>query len=163
MKPYTHILLLVFGFALLCVSLAAEAQPTVTFNLDVSDLLAAEVDQNTAEITITRSDDGNTAASLDVYVLIGGMAALNADYTASNLGWGGVDCCTYFIRIPADQQTQTVLLTPDQDNMIEGDENITFTLLDPQDPNSDYTVGSPSVAVVIILDFQDVIFRDSFE
>jgi hypothetical protein len=73
MKPYTHILLLVFGFALLCVSLAAEAQPTVTFNLDVSDLL------------------------------------------------------------------------------------------DPQGPNSDYTVGSPSVAEVIILDFQDVIFRDSFE
>jgi hypothetical protein len=49
------------------------------------------------------------------------------------------------------------------DEIEEGDEHDTFTLLGPQLTGLDYTVESPSQAEIIILDFVDIIFHDGFE
>jgi hypothetical protein len=133
-------LLLVFGFALFSVPSTSEAQPTITLTVD--DGSAAEAGQGTGEFTVTRSNDGNTAAYLRVYLEVVGIALRGTDYATTNLNFAGGS--TYYLNIPAASLSQSVILTPAVDNLIEGVENITFTLLEPQLAGHDYTVGSPS-------------------
>jgi hypothetical protein len=45
----------------------------------------------------------------------------------------------------------------------EGNETVSVTLLGPRSAGHDYTVGTPSEAELIIVDFVDGIFKDSFE
>ena len=68
-----------------------------------------------------------------------------------------------FITFSASSLSQSVVLTPVFDEIEEDDENVTFSLLGPQLAGHDYTVGEPSLAEIIILDFVDIIFRDGFE
>jgi hypothetical protein len=159
LKPHIHILMLIFGFALLSVSSVADAQPTV--NLTSVDTTAAEAGQETAGFSVTRTDDANTAGVLRVFLEITGSAGINSDYTTANLN--GYTGTTYFVDIAPNELSGNVLITPILDNRIESDENIVVTLLAPIDANHQYTVGSPSAVEAIILDFRDVIFRDSFE
>jgi len=141
------------------ISSAAEAQPTVTFT--AIDGSAAEAGQETAGFSVTRTDNGNTAAILRVYVQTGGTATIGSDYSTTNMGY--VEPNVYFIDIRANDLSTSVILTPVFEELEEGTENILVTLLDPRGINDDYTVGSPSQVEVTILDFQDLIFKDSFE
>ena len=65
--------------------------------------------------------------------------------------------------MPASMLSQSAALTPALDNPIEGVENVTFTLIDPQLAGHDNTLGPPSEAEIIILDLVDRVFIDGFE
>jgi len=133
------------------------AQVTLT----VDDALAAEIDQDKASFTVTRSSNGNVAAALNVFVQRSGSATINADY--STLYLNGYSGDTYYVQIPANQLSQTVTLTPVFDEVEEGDETAAFILQNPLSQGHDYTIGAPSRAEITIRDFVDVIFSDSFE
>jgi len=107
LKLHVRILLLVFGFVLPGVSIAGEILPVVTLTQD--DVSAAEAGQDTGEITISRSNDGNTAAALRVYLEIGGSAVQGIDYSTTNLSWAVGT--TYYLTIPATALSQSVTLT----------------------------------------------------
>jgi len=145
LKLHVRILLLVFGFVLPGVSIAGEILPVVTLTQD--DVSAAEAGQDTGEITISRSNDGNTAAALRVYLE---SAVQGIDYSTTNLSWAVGT--TYYLTIPATALSQSVTLTPLRDNLIEDVENITFVLVEPQLVGHDYTIGSPSEGGVTISD-----------
>ncbi len=148
LKQYFHIFLMVSGFSLFGISSAAEAQPTVTFT--AIDGSAAEAGQETAGFSVTRTDDGNTAAILRVYVQTGGTAAIGSDYSTTNMGY--VEPNVYFIDIRANDLSTSAILTPIRDNLIEDEEDITITLLGPRGVGNDYTVGTPSEAGATISD-----------
>jgi hypothetical protein len=76
---------------------------------------------------------------------------------------GGAGGSNYYLEILPGELSRSVLLTPRLDNFIEGDEAITITLIDTLDVNHQYSMGSPSQVELIILDFRDVVFTDSFE
>ena len=72
------------------------------------------------------------------------------------------DANQYWLVIPAGQQTLTLVITPVQDSIYEGDETVIFTLVE----DSTYTVGEPPGAQLTLVDdelFVDGIFKDSFE
>jgi hypothetical protein len=140
--------MLIFGLAMFGISSAAEAQPTVS--LTSVDSAATEAGQETAGFSVTRTDDANTATTLRVFLEVTGSAGHNADYTTTNLnGYSGT---TYYVDIPPNDLSRSVLITPVLDNQIENDENIVVTLLAPLDANHQYTLGSPSVAEATITD-----------
>ena len=125
---------------------SAEAQPSVTLTIDDAD--AAEAGQATGAFTVTRT--GDTAASLEVWLTIGGSAVVGPDYVAPGLsGRGGSD---YSVNIPGGQLSRTITLTPAQDNLAEGAENFTVMLRAPGDVGHDYTIGAPSAGEIVITD-----------
>jgi len=58
------------------------------------------------------------------------------------------------------QTTRTVTLQPILDNLIEGDENITVQLIDV---DAAYTAPDENTIELIIADYVELIFMDSFE
>jgi len=157
--PQTRILLLVFGLALCGISPAVEAQSTVI--LDDFDPSSSEAGQETAEVTVTRDNGGDTTTRLRVYLTRDGSATIGTDYTTQNLI--GVTGNTYYINIEANELSKTVIITPVLEQIEEADETVIFTLLGPGLGGNEYTIGSPSQAEAIILDFRDLVFSDSFE
>ena len=49
------------------------------------------------------------------------------------------------------------------DEFEEGDETVSFSLLPPQLVGHDYTIGVPAQQQIVILDYIDRVFMDSFE
>ncbi|MEE4173610.1 MAG: Calx-beta domain-containing protein [Xanthomonadales bacterium] len=140
-------ILLVLAF-FLALPITAMGQSTVT--LSVNDALAGEAGQDPGSFTVTRSDSGNTAAALFVWVTIGGNATAGVDYTLTNAVFrGGTD---YQVTIPAGQLSTPVTLTPLRDNLDEGAENFTVELRSPGTAGSDYTIGNPNSAELTIAD-----------
>ena len=129
--------------------------------LSVDDASAAEAGQDTAGFTVTRTGNGNPAVSMNVFVERSGSATIGSDYTTTNLN--GYSATTYYVVIPANQLSQSVTLTPVFDEIVEGDETAGFKLLGPLSVGHDYTIGIPDQGEILILDFVDGIFADSFE
>jgi hypothetical protein len=129
--------------------LAAWAQPVVT--LSVNDDSAAESGQDPASLTVRRTDDGNLAASLAVWITVGGTAQANGDYTFTNLGFASAPS-DYVVVIPGGELARSVTLTPRRDNIAEGTESVTFNVRAPGSPGSDYLIGTPSAAGFSIAD-----------
>ena len=137
----------------------ADDVTEVTLILD--DGSADEAGQDPGSFTVTRSDSGNTAAPLFVWVTIGGTADRGTDYSLTNAVFaGGTD---YQVAIQAGQLSTTVTLTPVVDQTLEGDETAIFTLRSPGTNGSDYTAGDPSDVLIVIKDRTDSIFKDGFE
>ncbi len=108
--------------------------PTVT--VSATDASASEQGTDVGVFTFSRT--GSTAAPLTVNYTAGGTATAGVDYAALS---GAV-------TIPAGASSQTVIVTPADDAVVEGDETVTATLAG----NVNYSVGSPSSATVTIHD-----------
>jgi hypothetical protein len=83
--------------------------------------------------------DGSTAGPISVFVQLTGTAQYNADFTYANLN--GYSVPTWYVNIPAGQNSTTVTLTPVKDNLNEGVETLVFTLLPSTSGNGDYLIG----------------------
>lgn len=90
----------------------------------------------TGAFTFTRS--GDTAAGLDVGFTVSGTATAGSDYVALS----GV------VSFLAGASTATVLVTPIDDGVVEGDETVVVTL----DASGDYAIGAADDAMVVIAD-----------
>jgi hypothetical protein len=112
--------------------------PTVT--IAATDAAASETGPDTGTFTITRT--GANTAPLSVKVIVTGIAGNNVDYTS---------IVTPQI-IPAGLNTVTVSVTPIDDTLLEGTEDVILTL----DTDAAYTIGNPSSATVLIADNEAV-------
>ncbi len=108
--------------------------PVVT--LAATDAAAAEAALNPGTFTVTRT--GSTAAALTVNYTVGGTASNGADYQS----------LTGSVVISAGQPTASILVTPIDDSLLEGDETVVVTL----SAGATYTLGNPSTATVTIAD-----------
>jgi hypothetical protein len=154
MKAVIRVLLQLLLLAIPAIALAQD--PPV--NLTSIDEDAAEAGQDPARFTVTRSNNGNIAGSINVYVAVEGEAVIGTDYATTNLNWSGSPPY-YYITIPAGQLSATSVITPILDNNIEGPETAAFTLV----ASPGYTVGTETLAEVTIKDFVEGIFKDGFE
>ncbi|MDX2418697.1 MAG: hypothetical protein QNK19_14650 [Xanthomonadales bacterium] len=126
-------------------------------DLTVGDAMAAEAGPNQGSFVISR-DGGIISQALQLRVAVSGAATIDVDYTPSpSMTW--LDGNIYRVTIPPDQLTVSILITPINDGIIEDDETVIFTLVD----DTTYTVGDAGPASIIIADFVEGIFKDSFE
>ena len=141
---------------LLGISSQAFALSTVELTLD--DGSAAEFQQVPGTFTVTRTDDGNIATGLDVWMTIGGNATLDGDYSRPGVDHRGAD--NFSVHIQPGQLSRTITLTPQLDNTIEGTEDISIQL---QDIGVAYTASELTIIELLIADFVELIFEDGFE
>ena len=136
--------------------------------VNISDVRPNAVEDGaTASFLVNRSE--NLPVTTRVFFNISGTATNNVDYTTNlkrvlqippgtniiDIATGTVTVTTgapspgqAFIDIPAGKTFATVFITPVDDNVVEGVETATFTMV----PNAAYTLGSPSSAAVNIAD-----------
>jgi len=118
------------------VNIGDDDLPSVT--ITTLDRTATEAPSN-GSFNITRS--GNLDLPLTVYYLVSGTA------TASGPGQD-FQTLSGSVVIPADQPTATVLVTPIQDSVNEGEETVVVTLT-----SSDlYNIGIPNTVTIAIQD-----------
>lgn len=86
---------------------------------------------------ITRSG-GNTSADLVVRYQFKGGAQPGSDFSAVGRK----------VTIPAGKTSVKVKIVPRNDGIIEGDEKVKLVLT----PTTDYTIGSPAVAIIVVHD-----------
>ena len=120
-----------------------EPPPLPVVTLTAPDAAASETPGNPGYFRIHRT--GPTNQSLYVYWAISGSASNGVDYAR----------LTNIVVIPAGKTVVELPVTPIDDNLFEGTESVVATLyyppiLGPFPPP--YTIGSPSNAVVTILD-----------
>lgn len=116
------------------------APPKPSVSVNAVDASASEPGTDTASVRFSRT--GSTASALNVYFNITGTARNESDYNR----------IASPIRIPAGQTDAYLTITPKDDDIYEGDENVIITVLS----NSAYDRGSPLQAWVIIHDNDDV-------
>ena len=125
------------------------------------DATAIEPSTNTtakdkATFRITRSDttkDGSSgiivshkdSPELNVYFSVSGTATVGLDYLTSG---DYRDTNGMFVTIPSGSTYTDFTITPKYDTLTEGSETVIVTL----EPHSSYTVGSPSVDAIAIMD-----------
>jgi len=120
--------------------------PVVT--ISSLDAAAAEQGGDTASLRISR--DGSTAAALTVNLNLAnlpGSASLNSDYSLST-STAGASISSTTALIPAGQSWLDVIITPINDSLIEGSEDVQLSLVS----SSNYASGSPASATVNITD-----------
>jgi len=116
------------------VTITDDERPTVT--LAATDNLAGEAGPETGTFTVTRT--GPTAAPLTVNYTISGSATNGVDYQTLS---GSV-------IIPAGSSSAVITITPVDDNLVEGAENIILVLA----TSPDYAVGIPNLGIMNIAD-----------
>ena len=137
------------------------ADDVATVILTLDDGSMDEEFQGTGGFTVTRDDHGNKDQPINVFVELTGSAVYNADFTYLNLN--GYSHPTWYVTIPADQNSTSVTLTPIKDLIIEGDESVIFSLLASKPNQGDYIVGAQTTVEMTIFDLVNNIFSDSFE
>jgi len=121
-----------------------------------SDATARERGPDTGTFTFTRSG-GNISAALTVFVTKDGTTTVgSADYSDNN---GGFFESLNQVAIPAGSASFDLVITPEADNLAEGDEVLDITIAE----NTAYIIGSPASASMTIEDFVELIFSDGFE
>ncbi|MES2569458.1 MAG: hypothetical protein V4710_05315, partial [Verrucomicrobiota bacterium] len=119
-------------------SIVINASSATTVNITLSDSAASETGPGTGEFTFTRT--GSTAGALTVNFTISGSASAS-DYAA----------LPATVVIPDGQSQATLLVTPIDDALVEGNENVIIKLA----PGI-YNPGAAGEAVLTIVD-SDVI------
>lgn len=114
----------ILGDATPVVTVAAK-QPAVTEGLSKGKFI------------ITRSG-GNLGADLVVRFQLKGAAQPGSDFSAIGKK----------VTIPAGQTSVKVKFAPRNDGVVEGDEKVKLVLT----PTTDYTIGSPAVAIIVVHD-----------
>ena len=149
-------------------TIGTEKMAEMTLDDDVAEVILTlddgdmdEATLGTGSFTVTRDDHGNKDQPINVFVKLTGSAAYNADFTYLNLQ--GYSHPTWYVNIPAGQNSTMVTLTPVRDSIIEGDESLIFTLLPSVTNQGDYIVGTSTTAEMTIFDLVDRMFSDSFE
>jgi hypothetical protein len=117
--------------------------PVVT--ISSLDAAAAEQGDDVASLRISRS--GSSAAALTVNISLAGSASLSSDYSLST-STAGASINGSTALIPAGQSWLDVIITPINDNLIEGSETVQLSLAS----SSNYASGSPVSATVSIGD-----------
>ena len=112
----------------------AAQRPTVT--VTASDASAAEAGTDPGGFTVSRA--GSTSGDLTVRYSIAGTAAAGSDYLA----------LAGSVTIADGSESATILVTPFDDALVEGDETVVLTL----SPDPAYAVGSPGSATVTVAD-----------
>jgi len=115
------------------VTLADDDRSTVT--IVASDATASEAAGNPGQFTLTRT--APTTAALSVALTIAGTATNGTDYTTISTP----------VSIPIGQTSVTVNVTPVDDGLIEGPENVTLSLA-----SGSYDIGASSFGNVTIAD-----------
>ena len=146
-------------------TLGDPAQASIEITDDVAEVRISAIDADAAEagqdpgsFTVTRSDNGNTAAALPVYFTFG-PSHEGPDFIFS-AGLGYIGATTRHVTIPANEFSATVTITPVMDSdEEEGDEVVVFNLSD----RNTHTLGTPKMAEITIANFVDLVFKDSFE
>ena len=157
-KISNKVLIFLCWFYLSGVSVVAFAIPEVSLTQDGT--MASEETLATGGFTVHRDNHGNLAQPLILRITVTGTAAIGPDYVLP--GWAFVvQPDVYQISIPANETSVSSTITIYKDNIIEGDEDVVFTLFDAGFNNA--TVGTQTTAIVTILDFVEVIFKDSLE
>ena len=124
--------------------------------VSTSDAVVSELGPDTGTFTFTRSG-GNISAALTVFVTKDGTTTVGrADYNDNN---GGFFESLNQVAIPAGSASFDLVITPEVDNIAEGDEVLDITIAE----NTAYVIGSPASASMIIEDFVELIFSDGFE
>lgn len=111
---------------------------------------STEAGQGEAVLTVTRTDQGDTTASLSVYLRGTGSANWTTDVRSGDIAFLGVD--RFRVVIPANALSKQVFLRPETDNLVEGTEDFEFTVQPPVATNSEYLIGTPAAASIDILD-----------
>ena len=129
------------------VAYAGTAQVMIQDNdqsvrMDATDFEAAEPGTNTGEFTFTRFGTTNTA--VPVFYVISGSASNGVDHVAL------ANSCI----IPAGSLTTTVVVTPLDDALVEGREQVTLTL----QANAAYVLGATTTATVSVLDDEPMVW-----
>ena len=118
---------------------------TVYVSISASDATATENNPaDTGVFTVARSATSNGAFPLPVAV------PLTVFYTVSGTATNGVDYQSLpgSVTIPAGASSATIVVTPIDDNLQEGNETVVLTV----SPNAAYQVGGSSSATVTIVD-----------
>jgi len=144
-KNLKFTLIAIFQILLLGFSSLVIAIPTVELKLDEGS--AAELGQVTGSFTVTRTDDGNLANWIDVWLDVTGTAVVDADYSRPGLDHRGGS--NFSVRIPAGDLARTITLTPVLDNIIESEEFISIQL---QEILEDYTAPVLNTIEIAIAD-----------
>ena len=113
---------------------AGGGGPVVSFSDTSADAKEAGLDKGTFVISRT----GSTAAPLDVGYNVSGSASNALDYQQ----------LSGTITIPAGRSSVNLVITPKDDSLVEGTENVVLTI----NPGNGYTVGSTATATCPILD-----------
>jgi N-acetylneuraminic acid mutarotase len=113
---------------------AVVTGPTVTFSDNAADAKEAGLDMGTFVISRT----GSTTSSLTVAYNVSGNATNGVDYQTLSGS----------ITIPAGKSSVNLVITPKDDTLAEGTENIVLTLI----AGASYNVGSASTATCPIID-----------
>src|SRR5205807_168957 len=116
--------------------ITAVPPPLPTVNIVASDASAAEQNRDPGVFTVSRT--GSTAGALTVPIVLGGTATNGSDYNS----------LASSVTIPAGQASAQIVVTPIDDNLVEGNETVVASL----GASAAYTVGSPSSATVTIGD-----------
>lgn len=129
------------------VNISSDDVPTVS--ITATDRTADEPTKGTGAFTITVSETPPTGFYVRYQIAVGGDAAtLDVDYTVSsddsNVGDGGVLTVGWEY---CNTTAEVISINPQADEIIEGDETVTFTLL----AGSGYSIGEPNTDTVTIL------------
>ena len=118
----------------------------IEVKIEATDPAASELGPDLGEYTVTRLS-GPIDRVLNVSYGTSGTA-MPGDYGLRSGDDNSV--LTGSVIIPAYEADTTIILTPVDDTLVEGPETATLTLL----PGAGYAVGTPSVATVIIADYE---------
>jgi N-acetylneuraminic acid mutarotase len=110
-----------------------DANPGAKVSVAATDSTASEAGANTGKFTITRT--GPTTAALLVNYVLGGSATNGTDYNA----------LAGNVTIPAGKSSVTITVTPKNDGLAEGDENVVLTVTG----SAAYIVTTPTATVTI--------------
>lgn len=127
------------------------------------DTVASEAGPGTASFTISRTNQGDVGNPITIYYRAEGTAAWTenqntSDYTLAPYALQGRPNLLN-VTIPANKLSVTVILTPRFDDVEEGDEEAILTLFD----RDVYNIGRPDSQSITIIDFRQLVFKDSFE
>jgi hypothetical protein len=118
------------------------ADPSVpTVSIAATAPNADEASQVPGTFTVTRT--GDPSNDLTVNYLVGGTAVNGTDYTAISTS----------VTIPAGASSQTITVTPMDDQAVVGNQTVVLSLL--PDPNGTYYVSADRQATVTIADDTD--------
>jgi len=122
------------GIELISSEPVVAGDPAVS--ISATDPDAAELGADTATLTVARA--GNTSQPLEVDFVLGGSASEGTDYEPIGTS----------LTIAAGQSSAALVLTPLSDDLVEGNETVSVTLVAGQG----YELGQPASAVATITD-----------
>ena len=124
------------------------ADDVAEVTLEMTDGEATEAGQTPATLVVRRSDNGQVEGALTVQMNGSGTATRVSDWNGSGGNFTALSATTFRMVILPNQLSATATLTPNEDNIIEGEESFTFSI----SPDADYVIGSPAEGGFTIAD-----------